>query len=62
MLGAIFIVGMAILARGALGEGVHLMNCWPWIADGVTVRFISIVVVELLSPQKFTKLKDLTVQ
>ena len=43
----------ALLAQGALasptlatrGEGIHILNCWPWGGAGVPQTWLSVVVV-----------------
>jgi hypothetical protein len=45
MLGFKAIIGAALLARGVLGEGVHLLNCRPFGAAGSSQTWLSIVAV-----------------
>lgn len=35
----------ALLARGALSDGVHLFNCGPFGGEGVPQTWLSLVVV-----------------
>lgn len=45
MLALKFVAVAAVLAQGALSEGVHLMNCSPWGAAGSARIWRSIVAV-----------------
>ncbi len=45
MLAFKFIAAAAVLAQGALSEGVHLFNCSPWGAAGSERIWRSIVAV-----------------
>ena len=45
MFGLKVIVAAAVLARGVLGEGVHLLNCRPFGGAGNPQTWLSIVAV-----------------
>ncbi len=45
MFGLKVIVAAAVLARGVLGEGVHLFNCRPFGGAGNPQTWLSIVAV-----------------
>lgn len=42
------IAAMAILARGVLSEGIHMINCTPWGAAGSERIWRSYVVVRAM--------------
>jgi hypothetical protein len=45
MLGLKLIAGAALLARGVLGEGVHLFNCSPLSGAAWPYPYLSVAVV-----------------
>ena len=45
MFGLKIIIGTALLARGVLGEGVHLFNCSPLSGDAWPYPYVSVAVV-----------------
>jgi hypothetical protein len=47
MFGLKLVAVAAILAQGALGDGIHLLNCRPFGGAGVSQTWLSIVAVSV---------------